>query len=313
MPLTNAQLEYYDANILRLPMDKRKVYTEQVNRLVERIRTAIHEKTEFKIVRVVKAGSFAKHTILRKTGDTKIDVDVALYFAQLDSVTETYTTLSERIYEFMLAAYPTKEVEDFQLQRKAATVTFTGTGLDVDLVPVIQDASNPEYGVQYGLDGSKVVTCAPCQVAFVKARKDADPHFRRLVRLAKQWRRYHSIPGLKSFHIELLMAYLLDTEGKDGSVEDRFRGFLRYIAQTGLKKVVYFPENKGKVARFSDPVVIIDPVNGSNNVAARITEEERKIIVKQAQTTYEIATCASLDDNLEDWKEVFGPRFKVED
>ena len=118
-------------------MDKRKTYTEQVNRLIDRIRTAMHEKTDFKIVRVVKAGSFAKHTILRKAGDSKIDVDVVFYFEKLDDETESYESLSQRIYDFLIAAYPTKEVEDFELQRKAATVSFSGTGLDVDLVPVI--------------------------------------------------------------------------------------------------------------------------------------------------------------------------------
>jgi tRNA nucleotidyltransferase (CCA-adding enzyme) len=284
-----------------------------VNRLIDLIRTAVHANTKFKIVRVVKAGSFAKHTILRKSGDAKIDVDVVFYFEELDDNTEDYQTLSNRIYDFLIDSYPNKKVDDFELQRKAATVSFAATGLDVDLVPVIQEPAKPEYGWQYGLDGSKVITCAPCQVGFVKKRKDTDGQFRRLVRLAKQWRRYHDIPGLKSFHIELIMAHLLDTNGKNGLLEERFCQFLLYIAQSGLKDVISFPENVEGISSFTDPVVIIDPVNGKNNTTSRISETERQGIVTQAQQSWEDAHNASVDDDLAGWKDVFGPRFKVED
>ena len=35
--------------------------------------------------------------------------------------------------------------------------------------------------------------------------------------------------------IELIMAHVLATQGKEGSIEQRFRNFLLYIAQSGLK------------------------------------------------------------------------------
>jgi hypothetical protein len=67
MPLTNTQLRYYDSNVLRLSPDKRKGYHEQVDRLIEELSRSVRDKTEIRITRVVKAGSFAKFTILRKT------------------------------------------------------------------------------------------------------------------------------------------------------------------------------------------------------------------------------------------------------
>ncbi|WP_244482204.1 hypothetical protein [Bradyrhizobium pachyrhizi] len=65
--LNNTQLRYYDSNVLRLPADKRKEYHEQVDRLIDELRKTVRDKTEIKITKVVKAGSFAKYTILRKT------------------------------------------------------------------------------------------------------------------------------------------------------------------------------------------------------------------------------------------------------
>jgi hypothetical protein len=156
-------------------------------------------------------------------------------------------------------------------------------------------------------------TCAPCQIKFVRDRKDDDGDFRTLVRLGKKWRNHAELKPLKSFTIELIMAYLLDKEGPDGSIEQRFRRFLLYIAQSELKETIMFPENVGPIPTFTDPVVIVDPVSNANNVSARITEDERKQIVAAARDAWEAANLASATDDAEVWKEIFGPRFKVED
>jgi len=314
MPLTNTQFTYYDSNVLRLPADKRKEYHAQVDRLIIELTKSVREKTEIKITKVVKAGSFAKFTILRKTSLDPVDVDVVFYISGRNVEQETLTSLTDTIYDLLIKIYPNKDIEHFQIQRKAATVAFVGSGLSVDIVPVIEDDKRPNYGWQFDLQtGAKVRTCAPCQIQFVRDRKAADKDFRTLVRLAKRWRNQAELKPLKSFAIELIMAYVLDTQGSDGSIEQRFRRFLHYIAQSGLKDVITFPENTMAVDSFSEPVVIIDPVCSQNNVAARITEAERKEIVTAASQAWEIAHFASAEDDIDAWKEVFGPRFKVED
>jgi len=314
MPLTNTQLAYYDANVLRLPADKRKEYHAQVDRLITELSRSLHGKTKIKITRVVKAGSFAKFTILRKTSVDPVDVDVVFYISGRDVDQETLETLSNTIYDLLTEVYPTKDVEDFKIQRKAATVTFVGTGLTVDVVPVIEDESRPGYGWQFDIrDGSKVDTCAPGQIQFVRDRKDKDKDFRTLVRLAKKWRNHAELKPLKSFTIELLMAHVLDKEGATGSIESRFRRFLLYVAQSGLKDSVSFPENALPLGTFADPVVIIDPVSSQNNAAARITETERIQIVEAARESWETANFASAENYNDIWKEIFGPRFNVGD
>jgi hypothetical protein len=140
-----------------------------------------------------------------------------------------------------------------------------------------------------------------------------DKDFRTLVRLAKKWRNHAELKPLKSFAIELIMAHVLDKEGSGGTVEQRFRRFLLYIAQSGLKDVISFPENTLPHGSFSDPVVVLDPVYSLNNVTSRITETERKAIVAAAVDAWETANFASAENDNEVWKELFGPRFKVQE
>lgn len=175
MCLSNTQLRYYDSNVLRLPADKRKEYHAQVDRLITELCKSVRDKTEIKITKVVKAGSFAKFTILRRTASDPVDVDVAFYISDRDATKETLDSLSATIYDLLVKIYPNKSVEDFEIQRKAATVKYVGSGLSVDIVLVIEDANRPGYGWQYDIhDGSKIQTCAPCQIQFVRDRKNQD-------------------------------------------------------------------------------------------------------------------------------------------
>lgn len=314
MPLSNTELRYYDTNVLKLPADKRAEYHAQVDRLVAELSSSLKDQADIKVTKVVKAGSFAKFTILRKTSVDPVDVDVVIYISGRDVDKETFATLSETIYNLLIKIYPQKDVEDFRIQRKAATVTFAGSGLSVDLVPVLEDPGNPGYGWQFDpANGSKIQTCAPCQIKFVRDRKEQDQDFRTLVRLGKKWRNHVELKPLKSFTIELIAAHVLAKEGAGGTIESRFRQFLLYIAQSGLKEEISFPENKPPFPAFSNPVVIRDPVCSGNNVAGRISEEERKEIVAAAERAWEAANFASAENDNTVWKELFGPRFRVED
>lgn len=314
MALSNGELRYYDSNVLRLPDDKRKEYHAQVDRLVDELQKSLRDQVDIKITKVVKAGSFAKFTILRKTSHDPVDVDVVFYISGRDVDQETLESLSETIHGLLLKIYPNKSVEHFEIQRKAATVFFVGSGLSVDIVPVIEDESRPGYGWQFDIrDGSKVQTCAPCQIQFVRDRKKQDADFRTLVRMAKKWRNFAEVSPLKSFAIELIMAHVLETQGKTGTIEQRFKNFLLYIAQSGLRDEIRFPENTAPFTTFTGPVVVLDPVSSLNNVTSRISEDERLEIVAAAKSAWETAHFASVEDDMGVWKELFGPNFKVED
>jgi len=312
MGLTDTQWRYYDHEVLRLPKADRDTYTSQVDRLIEKLTQKIHTDTTFKVDRVRKAGSFAKHTILRKMGGIAPDVDVAFFLKDRNAATEDYASLSDTIHAFLVDAYPTKSVEDFTIGRRTATVQFIRSGLTVDVVPMIAIAEKNGYGWQYFDDGERVETYPRGQIDFVNTRKKTHDSYRALVRITKQWRNYCEVPGLKSYAIELLMAYLFDQDSTPRGLEERFRRFLLYIVQSGLQDVVSFPENGRPIGHFSDPVVIIDPVNSSNNVASRITEAEREAIVVAAEQAYDLAQEASVEEDRSLWKTIFGPRFQVE-
>ncbi|WP_349934842.1 CBASS oligonucleotide cyclase [Acetobacter sp. A11-2] len=315
MPLSNKDLEYFDHNVLRLPGEKRTEYHAQVDNLVSELKKRITNKSELKVTKVVKAGSFAKYTILRNVDDYPTDVDVVFYITGVEENSKSYEELCNQIYELLIDIYPSKKVDDFKIQRRAATVTFVKSGLIVDVVPVLQHSTDMDHGWQFDIkSGVKNLTCAPCHIGFIRARKEKDKHFRTLVRLAKRWKHFHDIPSLKSFHIELIMAHLVDTEGPAESIEKRFGEFLLYISRTKLSERIDFPENSRKrVVSFSDPVVIIDPVSPENNVASRITKDEQERIAKIAEDTWETAVYASVENNDEVWKEIFGNRFKTKD
>ena len=315
MALTNKQLQYYDSEVLRLPADKRSEYHAQVDRLVSALTTALADDETVEVTRVMKAGSFAKHTILRRTTVDPVDVDVVFYISEPDADHETLQEVNDKIYDLLVAQYPTKAVEDFEIQRRTAKVVFVGSGLTVEIVPVVEDPSRAGYGWQFDLsDGSKVETCAPGQIRFVRDRKARDTHFRTLVRLAKRWRNHAGLDHFKSFAVELVIARVLDVDGTGRSIEQRFMDFLLYVAQSEMKEVISFPENDLPLGDFPDSaVVVLDPVSSRNNVTARLTDAERTEIVHAAQAAWETAQFASSADDVGAWKEIFGPRFRTED
>ena len=77
--------------------------------------------------------------------------------------------------------------------------------------------------------------------------------------------------------------------------------------------MISFPENGSWIPSFVGPVVIVDPICDSNNVASRISEAERKGIVETACAAWETANFASVENDDAVWKEVFGPKFRTED
>ena len=313
MPLTNSRLRDYDSNVLRLPDDRRKEYHRQVDYLVACLDRELAANTDLEVTRVMKAGSFAKHTILRRSDVDPVDVDVVLYFAADSVDRRTLETLNEDVHSILMAIYPNKALGDFEIQRKATTISFVGTGLNVDVVPIIADPRRPGYGWQYSTaDDSFTETCPSAHLEFIRDRKAQDRYFRTLVRLSKRWRNYAELKPLKSFAIELILGHLVD-KGSSGTVERRFEEFLLYMAQSGLRQPITFPENGCATGQFDDPVVIIDPASATNNVAARIDEREREQIVEVAKTSWETAHFASAEDDDEVWKELFGPRFGTGD
>ena len=133
----------------------------------------------------------------------------------------------------------------------------------------------------------------------------------------KDWRNVQELDSLRSFAIELILAHLQDADGAADSLE---RGLLRaflYIAQTELKEPISFPENGALAGYPDDVVVIVDPVNKDNNVTKRLTDTERREIVKRATEAWELITTARRNafkgETVQYWKEALGRSFLIEE
>ena len=153
------------------------------------------------------------------------------------------------------------------------------------------------------------------QLDFLISRRDQDARYRPVVRMIKAWRNHHELE-ISSFGIELLSAHILDAQGTAASLEEGVLRFFLFVAQTSLQQKISFPEN-GVVSSWpADPVVILDPVNVTNNVTRRMTEGERREIVAKATEGWERLWTASENnfktETIEHWKHVFGRSFRVE-
>jgi tRNA nucleotidyltransferase (CCA-adding enzyme) len=125
------------------------------------------------------------------------------------------------------------------------------------------------------------------------------------------------LSGFAPFLIELIVAYLFDRDGTAKSLEEGLQRFYLYVAQSRLQEAITFPE-LGEVSSFpNDPVVVLDPVNKDNNVAARLTNAEREEIVNAAElafSTIETAVWkAGKGETLDLWKEVMGRSFTIDE
>lgn len=317
MMLTNAQIEVFVSKVLHLGTGKRKEYIAQVDYLIGRLKTKITEDSSFKVKGFKKTGSLVKGTVLKPRGDNGVDADIAVFLDVSAAEKDDVEKLHSIILDLLLAVYPTKKKEDFQVQPRTLGIHFHDSGLDVDLVPVIPIPEEPGYGWQpSSQNGDPVKTCVQGQLDFIKNRRDADDRYRTLVRLLKKWRNEKELDKFRSFTIELITAHLYDRDGAATSLEAGLQRFFLYVAQSELKEPISFPE-LGEIKTFpSGTVVILDPVNKENNVTARLSDSERKEIVAAAASAWETIEAASWKntkgETVDLWKEIMGRSFTVD-
>lgn len=318
MTLTDVQIGVFVSNVLHLGTGKRKEYLKQVDNLISTLQKKVDENSTLKIKGFKKTGSLVKGTVLKPKGDYGVDADIAVFLDVEESSKDDVESLHHIIRDLLDKAYPTKPSTDFVVQPRTVGIHFRVSGLDIDLVPVIPIDTEPTYGWQpSSLNGEPVKTSIQGQLDFISARSKTDPLFRSLTRLLKKWRNEQELDFFRSFSIELILSHLIDCRGASTSLEAGLRRFFLFLAQDKLENPISFPEN-GKVTVFpEDPVVILDPVNEGNNVAIRLTKDEKAEIVAAATIAYEtISTAvqkAGKGETLDLWKEVFGRSFVIEE
>ncbi len=317
MQLTDAQLAFYDTKVLKIAKEKRKEFLRQVDYLIGRLQAKIDADTSFWVKRFRKTGSLMKGTVLQPKGGYQADVDVAVELDISESEKADLDRMHRVLRRLLIAVYPQKKEEDFEVQPRTLGIEFMDSGLCVDLVPIVPIASEPGYAWQpSSREEPAVKTSIDGQLEFMRARRELDERFRPIVRILKAWKRFQEL-AISSFAIELLVAHLLDERGPAATLEDGVVRFFLYVAQSGLQERIAFAENGAVAGWPSDPVVILDPVNAENNVTRRVTTGERAATVAKTLQAWECLSTArrrdSKGETIELWQQVFGCSFKIEE
>ena len=311
-------LSFAEAQV-NLPSDHARKYREQVNNLRENLTRHITDNPGFGLVKMLHAGSVAKGTALR----TINDLDAAVY------VKKDQTPVDERemvqwVGERLREMYPAKDPSDFDTSSQyCARIHFIGSGLDVDVVPVLYEGDERDYG--YLIDkstGERLLTSIPLHLQFIRKRKASNPgHFAQVVRLVKWWasQRKTENPAFKckSFLLELLVARLADSGVELNDYPQALEKFFSYIVKTGLEERVAFVDYHPVSAipgRTRAAIEVFDPVNIKNNVTSRYLVSDRNALVDAAEEAAdairEAFYATTVERAVKSWQVVFGSSFR---
>ncbi|WGJ16376.1 CBASS oligonucleotide cyclase [Methylocapsa sp. D3K7] len=303
---------------VNLPKDKADEYRAQARRLREKLDGYLDEHPDFTLKKMLLSGSLAKGTALRSLND----IDVACYISGADApgdVPKLLNYLADRLRK----AFPNFSPDQVKPQTYSVTVSFKGSGLDVDVVPILYNGDPEWYGNLVSQeDGSFLETCIPRHLEFIKKRKDAHKtDFAQIARLIKFWarnlKRERDGFRFKSFMIELILSHLADQGLNFSDYPEALQHFFTYVARSNIRERIAFGDyyQPSTVGSFSVPVKIIDPVNAKNNVSQLYTAAEADAIVDAALDAGDAIDAALATPTKQEtvyyWQKVFGSTFQV--
>ncbi len=303
---------------VNLPRDKADEYRAQVRRLRERLEGYLAEHPDFTLKKMLLSGSLAKGTALRSLND----IDVACYIGGADAPKDV-TALLQYLAERLRKAFPNFSPDQVKPQTYSVTVSFRGSGLDVDVVPILYDGDPNWYGnVVSQDDGSLLKTNIPLHLEFIRKRKKAqETDFSQMARLLKFWTRRvkNAEDGFrfKSFMVELVLAHIADGGAELSDYPEALQHFFTYIARTNFREQIVFDDyyKPSTVGTITEPVQIIDPVNAANNVSRLYTQQQADAIVDAALAAGDAIDAAlaapTKQETVYYWQKVFGSSFQV--
>lgn len=299
---------------INLPQESVRKHREQVRHLRERLEQNINDNFGFGLVKTLYTGSLAKGTAL----STINDVDVAAYLekSQAPEEKDAVEWMAERLREI----YPQKDPGDVACSRHCARINFRGTGLDVEIVPIIYEKDDWGHLVDKET-GKRTRTNIQLHMEFIRRRKDAKPrHFAQIVRLVKWWAKQRKAENsefrCKSFLLELLVARMVDSGSELNDYTLALEEFFRYIVKTGLEERVAFDDYYSSDAisgSTGSPIDVRDPVNQHNNVTGDYLARHRDDLVKAAEEAADAIGEAHYADKaraVDRWQDVLGPSFR---
>lgn len=316
--IDHAEIAAFARDRVNLPKEQADEYRAQVNRLRDKLESYIGEHPDFTLRRMMLSGSLAKGTALRSLND----IDVACYISGADAPKDV-AKLLDYLAERLRKAFPNFSPDQVRPNTYSVTVSFRGSGLDVDVVPILYGGHPKWYGNLVSQDdGTFLKTSIPLHLDFASKRKRRqEMHFAQLVRLVKFWARRIKQERedfrFKSFIIEMILAKLCDDGLNFGDYPEALQHFFTYIVRTNLRQRIAFSDYYAlsQVPASTDVVQIIDPVNAINNTAHLYTAANADAIVDAAYEAGEAIDAAlaapTKQLTLAYWQKIFGPSFQV--
>lgn len=325
----HAVLAAYAASKVNIPSDEAARRRSQVNHLRSRLESYIDAHPDYDLVKLRASGSTAKHTAIQRRRGEGSDADVAAYVraASVGGVNADESGLLDWLRDRCMEVYgDTKVADDFVISDHAVGITMHGSGLKIDVAPVLYTGEPDDQGYLITRQGDRVLTSVTLHLRFMQTRRDAaGQEYRELIRLLKSWvREAKRVDGqfrCKSFLVELIVAHLWDQgwNGEALAVHDYPRAIeqvLSYISRTELRSPIVFTDfyAVGDVTASNDPIQVWDPVNSENNVVRSYTDGDRQRLVKAATTAMEEvawgAQAPTKGDANAAWRTIFGPGFE---
>lgn len=314
----HAEISRFAADRVNLPKDKAEEYRAQVRRLRERLEVYLAEHPDFTLKKILLSGSLAKGTALRSLND----IDMACYISGVDAPKDV-AALLKYLAERLRTAFPNFSPDQVKPQTYCVTVSFKGSGLDVDVVPILYDGDPNWYGnVVSQDDGSFLKTNIPLHLEFIRKRKRAlENDFAQVVRLVKFWTRKMKSEQdsfrFKSFMVELVLAHLADSGADFSDYPEALQHFFSYVAKSDFRERIVFADyyEPSTVGIITEPVQIIDPVNALNNVSRLYTAQQADVIVDAALAAGDAVDAAlaapTKQETVYYWQKVFGSSFQM--
>lgn len=314
----HADLVQFAQSRVNLPREKANEYRAQARRLREKLDSYIAEHPDFSLKKMLLSGSLAKGTALRSLND----IDVACYISGADTPRDV-AALLDYLAERLQSAFPNFSPDQVQPQTYSVTVSFKGSGLDVDVVPILYGGDDQWYGDLVSQeDGTFLKTSIPLHLDFIRRRKQSqETHFSQVVRLVKFWvkniKSQRDDFRFKSFMVELVLSHLSDKGLDYSDYPEAMQHFFTYIARSNFRERIVFSDyySPSTVGQFSEPVQIIDPVNAENNASRLYTSRQADEIVDAALEAGDAIDAAlaapTKHETIYYWQKVFGPSFQA--
>lgn len=316
--VSHTEVAAFAADRVNLPREDAAAHRAQVNRLRDRLATKIQDAPEYGLVKSLHAGSVAKGTALKNVND----LDLAVYIKAAEAPendAQLIPWLANRLYE----ATTNMDRSQFEEQTHCVTVHYRGSGLDVDVVPVLYEGEPNDVGYLIKKwTGDRLKTSTRQHLDFIASRrKTYGPGFLELIRLTKWWKRQVLRADenfkFKSFMIELIWAHLADTGTTLTDYPAALESFFEWILRTEIEEQVTFTDYIRPSAlppRGTAAIEILDPVNPDNNVASRYDSHGRERIVRAAGDAFDALTEARFATTkgraVDNWQLLLGPTFR---